>query len=109
MGGSPRLFSPTAGEHKGRVASGPGWPSPLSTYVEVWLAMRGTDYALLDQLGRLTGGVAVDVLRPQGTPATFPDLPSFVSDFQGSSTTLRLPKRTGAGQSPQSLSVRSEE
>ena len=29
--------------------------------------MHGTDYALLDQLDRLTGGVAV--LRPQGTPA----------------------------------------
>ena len=37
--------------------------------------MRGTDYALLDQLGRLTGGVAV--LRPQGTPATPHDLPRF--------------------------------
>jgi hypothetical protein len=37
--------------------------------------MRGTDYALLDQLGRLTGGVAV--LRPQGTPANLPDLPRF--------------------------------
>ena len=43
--------------------------------------MRGTDYALLDQLGRLTGGVAV--LRPQGTPATLPDLPSFVSGLPG--------------------------
>ena len=51
--------------------------SPLSTYVEVGLAMRGTDYALLDQLGRVTDGVAV--LRPQGSSATFPDLPSFVS------------------------------
>ena len=36
--------------------------------------MRGTDHALLDQLGRLIGGVAV--LRPQGSSATLPDLPS---------------------------------
>ena len=38
---------------------------PLSTSVEVWLAMRGTDHVLLDQLGRIKGGVAV--LRPQGS------------------------------------------
>ena len=46
-------------------------------YIEVWLAMRGTDYALLDQLGRIAAGVAV--LRPQGSSATLPDIPSFVS------------------------------
>ena len=84
---------------------------PLSTYVEVGLAMRDTDYALLDQLGRVTGGVAV--LRPQGSSATFPDLPSFVSglpglfiDATGSATkTYRGRLRRTA----QSLSVRSEE
>ncbi len=84
---------------------------PLSTYVEVGLAMRGTGHALLDRLGRITGGVAV--LRPQGSSATFPDLPSVVSKLSGliidatSSAT-----RTYRGRSrvkPQSLSVRSEE
>ena len=44
------------------------------TYAEVWLAMRGTDSALLDRLGRITGGVGV--LRPQGTSTILPDLPS---------------------------------
>ena len=43
--------------------------------------MRGTDCALLDQLGRLTGGVAV--LRPQDTPANLPDLSTFVSGLPG--------------------------
>ena len=35
----------------------------------------GTGYVLLDQLGRISSGVAV--LRPQGTPANLPDLPTF--------------------------------
>ena len=39
------------------------------TYIEVWLAMRGTYSALLDQLGRITGGVAV--LRPHGSSARY--------------------------------------
>ena len=73
---------------KGRVAADPDWPfASFSTYVEDWLAMRGTDYALLDQLGRLTGGVAV--LRPQGTPANLPDLPYITKssrDFLNSTT-----------------------
>jgi hypothetical protein len=63
--------------------------------------MRGTDYALLDQLGRLTGGVAV--LRPQGTPANLPDLPRFC--LRVSVTVIDIidaawfgyQKRTGAG------------
>ena len=41
--------------------------------------MSGTDHALLDQLGRITGGVAV--LRPQGAVVrrliSLPDLPRF--------------------------------
>ena len=48
--------------------------------------MRGTEYALLDRLGRITGGVAV--LRPQGTPASLPDLPSFVSGLPGLIVTI---------------------
>ena len=44
--------------------------------------MRGTGHALLDRLGRITGGVAV--LRPQqGSSATLPDLPRFVSCLPG--------------------------
>ena len=84
---------------------------PLSTYVEVGLAMRGTGQALLDRLGRITGGVAV--VRPQGSSATFPDLPSFVSKPSGliidatSSATKNIPGQAKDG--PQSLSVRSEE
>ena len=35
---------------------------PLSTFVEVWLAMCGTGYELLDRLGRITVGVAVLIL-----------------------------------------------
>ena len=70
---------------------------PLSTYVEVWLAMRGTDYALLVQLGRITGGVAV--LGPQGTPANLPELPRFCLRVSGrhrhhQRCLVRLPKRT---------------
>ena len=37
--------------------------------------MRGTGYALLDRLGRITDGVAV--LRPQGSSAALPDIPSY--------------------------------
>ena len=83
---------------------------PLSTYVEVWLAMRGTDYALLDQLGRVTGGVAV--LRPQGSSATLPDVPSFVSGLPGLFIDAGSATKTYRGRlrgTAQSLSVRSEE
>ena len=64
--------------------------------------MWGTGYALLDQLGHITGGIAV--LRPQGSSATLLDLTSFVSGLQGPSSTLavlvRLPQHTGAGKIP---------
>ena len=78
--------------------------STVSTYVEVGLAMRGTNYALLDQLGRVTGGVAL--LRPQGSSATFPDLPSFVAGLPGlfidaTSSATKTYRRSGAGSEEQ--------
>ena len=63
MGGPPGLSSPTAGGQKRREESKLILTGrlPLSKCIEVWLAIRGEGYALLDQLpvGRITGGVAV--------------------------------------------------
>ena len=100
--GCPLLQQVNRREESHQVLAGRLPLTIRSTYVEVWLAMRGTDHALLDRLGRITGGVTV--LRPQGSSATLPDLPS-----SSSTLLVRLPKHTGAGHGPQSLSVRSEE